>query len=175
MPDEQRDTGSIQMNRDGIAYGWVEAADRRSSRNNWCQVRKVQALRVNRRGSLIGREAAGSTSVVEDCSREKVVGRATEALAAVGNIEPVVADRLAGIDGHIIALANANEEAADGLGVDRHQIGGDDRHRVAHERKLKMVLHRGVDDAETMALAGRKGHIGVLTGPGDRVHIGTVE
>lgn len=112
---------------------------------------------------------------MEDGSRVRVVGRAAEALAAVGNIEPVVVDRLAGIDGHIIALANANEEAADGLGIDRHQIGGNDRHRVPYERKLEMVLHRGVDDAKTMALTGRKGHVGVLARTSDRVHIGTVE
>lgn len=106
---------------------------------------KVETLMIPGGLAQVGWALGGSTIVADDRSRVRVVRVATEAASAKGNIEPVVVDRLAGVNGHVVALANGNEQTVRGVRVDGHQVGCDDGHVMVDKRDLEVVLNAYVE------------------------------
>ena len=124
---------------------------------------------VGRRNALVGRQAVRCTLVLEDGGRSRVVGETAQATAAESHVEPVVPDGLVGIDDDIVALAHAQQQAVDLVRLHGNQVRRDDGHGVVHQRQLEVVLHRGVDEAQTMLLALGERNRGILASPGSRV------
>jgi hypothetical protein len=115
----------------------------------------VFALAIRGSDALVGGECGrGSAFVVEDGCGELNVGYTAETGRGKGDVEPVVSDGLVGIDGDVVALANRQEDAADCSGVNGDEIGLHDGHLVADEGDGEGVVDAGVDDAESVALAG---------------------
>lgn len=112
---------------------------------------------------------------MEDGGGGGVVGDAAEAIGWQCYVEPVVADGLAGIDGDVEPLADGDEEVVGGVGVDGDQVCCDHGHGVVDERNLEVVLQRGVDEAQAVALVGGEGDVCVSAGTGDRVDVGAVD
>lgn len=102
-------------------------------------------------GARVGGQGRGrSTLVLEDGGRGQGVGGAA---ASDRNVEPVVAHGLVGLNGHVVPLADADQELVGGEGLDGDKVGLDHREWMASEPDLEDVVDRRVDDAEAVASA----------------------
>ena len=157
------------MDGQGVAGLLDEAADGHGALHHGREVRVVQALVVGGRDSGVRRQAAWRAGVMDDGGRVGVEGAAAEVGAAKGHVEPVVARGARSVDGDVQPLADGEEDAVGGIGVDGDQVIGDDGHGVVDERDLEVVLDRRVDEAEAVALARGERDVGVLAGACRRV------
>ena len=69
------------------------------------------------------------------------------------DVKPVVAGCLVCINHDVVSLTNAHEQAVRSERVDRDHIGSHDIELVAFQLDVEVVLHRGVHQAQKMALA----------------------
>lgn len=178
LPDEEgRRRGAVERHVQGVGGGRGEGGDGHVALDDGGQVEDVEALEVGGADAGVGRERGGRAGVAEDGGRGGVVGDGDTAkvLAAERGVEPVVAGGLRGVDGHVQALADGEEDGADGHGVDGDEVGGDDGHLVPDEGELEVVLGRRVDDAQAVALAGLKGGDRVGAAAVGRVDVGAIE
>lgn len=110
----------------------------------------------------MGGKSIGGALISEDGGRKSNFGRSAEPCGAESRVEPVVFNLLVGLDDHIVALTDGQEEAVLDDGLDGHEIGSDDSEAVASQRDSESVVNSGVDQSEAMLLARRKLRLLVL-------------
>lgn len=158
-----------------VVGGGGKARGRHLAGDDRREVEEIEALVVDGRGARIGGVLGGGAVVAKDGGWVRVVGTAAEVAAAKRDIEPIVVDGLACVDGHVVALADADEEAVGGVRVDGDEVSLDDGHGVVDDGDLHVVLNTRVDEAEAVALARGQGDGGVLAIARRGVLVGTVD
>lgn len=166
LPDKEGCAADGQGDGQSVVRAGSEATSRNAAGDNRCQVVQVHAVSISSRSANVGRESVRSSLVAEDRSRVRIERSTAGKTAAKGGVEPVVPNTLVGVNSDIVALANGKEETVDSLGLNGNHVGGNDGHGVILELQLEVIVGRGVDDAETMTLAGGERDIGKFTSAG---------
>lgn len=138
------------------------------------EVGLILARRVGRRSTLECWICVWRTIVAEDGGWERIVGSAADWVRK-GDIEPVVANGLTGINRHVVSLANAKEERVRRESVDWHEVGSNDGHGVIIERNREGILDRRIDNAKEMSLVGSEPNFVIASTCAVRIDVRAIE